>query len=213
MRYLEIINKLIIEHAVAKPGDWDGADLLITSISQFIFQKNWKIVGNVEIDSNDYIIARFDDASIHFVIGRTIDMEDGGQTKPRFAVVFRIDLNDESNIGNALGISNLFSVFSVAVKPALRGQRIAKQMYKWLINTQSMVILGDRTQYFGARRLWAALSRDTDLVVDIVDVRDMKIVEQNVTLHHGQYDHEFDQRIWSYGQEIAHIRLVLKNLS
>jgi len=213
MRYLEIINRLVIEHAVAKSGNWHGADLLITSISQFIFQTNWKVIGNVEIDGNDYTIARFDDSSIHFVIGRMIDLEDGGQTKPRFAVVFRIELNDQSKIGSALGISNLFGVFSVAVKPELRGQRIAKQMYKWLITTQSMVILGDRTQYFGARRLWTALSRDTDVLVDIVDVRDMKILAQNVTLHHGQYDHEFDQRVWSYGQEIAHIRLVLKNLS
>jgi hypothetical protein len=44
-------------------------------------------------------------------------------------------------------------------------------MYKFLIQTQGYNIIGDTETYFGARRLWSSLSKDTDIVVDIIDTK------------------------------------------
>lgn len=205
-----IVN--LLEHAVAKPGDWSGAVDMINTISAFVFQKNWRVVGRTIVDGENCDIAAFNDASAHFVIGKMVEMTEGNTTTQRFGVIFRIEMNTEKPLGEALGYPSLHSVFAVAVKNGLRGGGIAGAMYRWLVNDQKFTIIGDRTQYFGARRLWSRLSQQIDVVVDIVDVKAKTVLERGVMLHHGQYDHEFDKRVWSYGREIESVRVVLRQV-
>lgn len=187
-------------------------------LSKFIFDTNWRVVGSLKVGGQAYSIARLDDKDgVHFIVGRLgltgeDNLKPGVEEKPKFIGVLRIDLSTQAEIGDALGYANLHSVNSVGVKESQRGLGFAKLVYEWLVSDQGMTIIGDRTQYFGARRLWAALSKVVDSVVDIVDVKTQRILEKDVTLHHGVYDHDFDNRVWSYGQEMAHVRVVLKQV-
>lgn len=137
---------MLVDQAIAKSGDWDGASEMITSISKFIFDARWKVVGSIRIDAFNYDIASFVDASSYFVVGRMIDMLDGDQVMQRFAVIFKIELNKEPEHEAKLSYNNIYRVYAVAVQPEMRGQRIARNMYQWLVLNQSMTILGDRVQ-------------------------------------------------------------------
>ena len=93
-----------------------------------------------------------------------------------------------------------------------QGKGIAKQLYRFFVKKLKYNLLGDLEQFFGARKLWASLSKDTDIVVDIVDFKNKKIIEKSVVLHHGSYDADFDDRIWSYSNDKSHLRLILKDI-
>ena len=85
-------------------------------------------------------------------------------------------------------------------------------MYKFLVKKEGYIILGDEIQYFGARKLWAKLSKSLDVKVDIIDVDTNKYLEKDVILKHGSEDWEFDNRVWSYNVDKKHIRLLLKDI-
>jgi hypothetical protein len=72
------------------------------------------------------------------------------------------------------------------------------------------LILGSDMQRFGARRLWSKLSKCEDLNVSILDFNTREIIGSNVRIYHGDLDEEFDERVWSYGVDKKHIRLILK---
>jgi hypothetical protein len=195
---------------VARVGDWDGGRSMFASISKLMFDTNWEILDTIEIANATYSIAKHKRTS-NYVVGEMVTVSDDGRETERFGLVFHIEMNEEPVLGAALGYPNLYSVFSVIVKEGMRGLGFSKMMYRWLV-ARGITIIGDKTQYFGARRLWAALSQQTTTLVDIVDVKTKTVVERDVTLHHGNYDHDFDQRVWSYGQDKANLRVVLREI-
>jgi hypothetical protein len=211
---------IVSEHAVARHGDLNYDPSLIGTLSKYIFDKNWSKVGNLQIANNNYQINRHNNVP-HYVVGQLQPYS--GTSKPgtnigkiEFGIVLHLQISAVANLsfrdkGKNLGYQNLYKVNNIVVKPELRGLGIAKAMYKWLVD-QKVFILGDREQYFGARRLWATLSREMDVVVDIVDYDREIVIERNVILHHGQYDADFDQRVWSYNEDKQHIRLVLRDV-
>jgi hypothetical protein len=211
---------IIAEHAVAKVGNWKYDPSLIGALSKFIYDQNWSKVGNLSIAGVNYEIARHNSAA-DYVVGQIQPVADQGQGgvnagKIEFGIVLHLRMSAVANLsfrdkGKILGYSNLHKVNSIAVKQELQGLGIAKQLYMWLV-TQKILILGDREQYFGARKLWATLSRMADVVVDIIDYDAEIVIARSVTLHHGQYDADFDKRVSSYGEDKQHIRLVLRNV-
>ena len=66
-------------------------------------------------------------------------------------------------------------------------------------------------QRFGARRLWSRLSKMEDLIVDIIDVKNNKVLVADTEIYHGLEDKDFDTRVWSYEAGKKDIRLILKN--
>jgi hypothetical protein len=144
-------------------------------------------------------------AKDHYKLGRSITLN--GELK--FAVYLEIDL---SPVHSLLGLKNVFNVDSVAVSTTNQGAGIAKALYLHFVKKLKFNILGDEEQYFGARKLWTKLSQTEDTTVDIIDIDKNEYIEKNVILHHGHYDHEFDDRVWSYGHEKKHIRLILKDI-
>jgi hypothetical protein len=211
---------IVAEHAVARVGDWQYDPSLIGALSKFIYDQSWSKVGNFIITNVNYEVARHNNAP-DYIVGQIQPVADQGKNganagKMEFGIVLHLRMSAVANLsfrdkGKVLGYSNLHKVNSIAVKQELRGLGIAKQLYVWLVG-QKILILGDREQYFGARRLWATLSRMTDVVVDIIDYDAETVIARNVTLHQGQYDADFDKRVWSYGEDKQHIRLVLRNV-
>ncbi len=106
---------------------------------------------------------------------------------------------------------NIYEVDTIYVSEDMRSKGLATKLYMYFIKNHNYVILGSDMQRFGARKLWAKLSKVEDLNVDIIDFKNNIIIENGVSIYHGDLDEEFDERVWSYDSDKKHIRLILKN--
>lgn len=199
----------LIEHAIAMRGDYRVAEEEIQQLSETCYRLYWDDVCDIDINNNTYRII-MSKSSETYTIGFW-DRNDEG--KYVFKNVAFIELNDAINLARTLKIyPDLKSVSLVNVKETFRGHGIAKALYQWLVTRQGFTILGDTQQYFGARRLWANLSKISTLRVDVIDAQRGIILEKGRIIDHGKMDHEFDPSIWSYGSDMTHIRLVLTDI-
>ena len=107
---------------------------------------------------------------------------------------------------------NIYSVSGVVVHKDYQGQGIGKFLYLYLVNIEKFNILGDSIQYFGARKLWSNISKHSKLTVDLINIVNGDIIEHNVRLKHGDLDHEFDPRLWSYNMDKIDIRPLLRKI-
>lgn len=208
-KYIKIIK--LGESPIAAQGDWK-TNTPTSSISEFIFEQNWEIVGQLYMKAIADIlyVAKFKDDKV-WVIGKYTEVSSTNE-KPRFEIYAQITLAIENSLGNKLGYGKLYQVKEVGVDEKYRGYNLAKSLYKILIRNYDFSIMGDYVQYFGARKLWASLSRDTDVAVDIIDVNTDTIIAKDVILHHGNYDEDFDKAVWSYRGDKSHIILVLRDI-
>ena len=92
-------------------------------------------------------------------------------------------------------IDDFYEVDTIYVSPDMRGKEIASELYTYFAKEMNYKILGSCSQRFGARRLWSKLSKRTDLIVDIIDFENNKILETDVQIYHGLEDNEFDSRV------------------
>ncbi len=192
------------EMAQALEGDWFIKDDL-GSISTIMLQKEWNYVE--ELYGMKLYKCKSSDA---WILGIVKDVP--GQDKPRLGVTFRIDFKNVASIGTKFAIKNLYIVDEVGVSKDKRGFGLASSMYIYFIKKHKYNILGSDEQFFGARKLWASLSRRLDLTVDIIDVKNDKVLEKDTIIHHRDLDEEFDKRVWSYDIDKKHIRLILKDI-
>jgi len=127
-----------------------------------------------------------------------------------FEVLFKIELQPRKDLENSFtNYKNLMNVDGVMTREDMRGMKIGRFMYQYLANVLGYSILGDEIQYFKARLLWVRLSKMENCKVDIIDINTSEVLERDVTLFHGEADHEFDEGIWDYDTIKKHIRLVL----
>jgi hypothetical protein len=191
----EIFN--LTEMSIAREGD-------------YISQSSLGILSNF-VKQNKYL--KLDDFKVGDFVLELIQMENHykiiqEQEDTNYKIIVECDLSDE----HFPNVNNLKNVDLIQVINTQQGKGIAKQLYRYFVKKLKFNILGDLEQFFGARKLWASLSKDTDIIVDIIDLKNKTIVEKSVKLHHGSYDADFDDRIWSYGNDKAHLRLILKDL-
>ena len=108
-------------------------------------------------------------------------------------------------------IDEFYEVDTIYVSPDMRKREIASKLYIYFVKELNYKILGSDMQRFGARRLWSKLSKITDLIVDIIDVKNNKVLVADTEIYHGLEDKDFDSRVWSYEAGKKDIRLILKN--
>lgn len=200
----EMEKMFINESPVAVLGDWTKKDDL-GSKSILVLGIQWTKkdkIGRYELwkhrSSNSWILGEY--------------IETNEPDKPRFNIVFSIDFSNKKNIGYKLNYKKLYNVDEVGVDKKYRGDGIATNMYKYFIKVQGYSIISDTHQYFGARKVWSRLSKELDILVDIIDTKNNILVKEDVILHHGNQDEEFDREIWSYDGDKQHIRLILKDI-
>ena len=114
--------------------------------------------------------------------------------------------------GLRFGIEKVLSAMTVAVVKELRNTGIALQVYKYIVNEMGYSIISDKDQYFGARKLWSKLSRETDVIVDVVDLKTFEIIARGVNIKHGKMNDEFDERFWSKTTNKENIRFILRKI-
>jgi hypothetical protein len=180
---------------------------MLVTMSTFVLNKRWTFVNKIKIKTLEYSIYKLKD---EFIMGNIITSSTG---EKQFEIDLKIKLMEHKGIANELNIhKRLMNVDGVKVNESVQGLGLATAMYTYLVKNEKMIILGDEIQYFGARRLWAKLSKKLDLTVDIVDVSKGIYLERDVLIHHGLEDWEFDSRVWDYTTSKKHIRLILKEI-
>jgi len=206
-------QEILDEMAIAGYGDWTPSKEMVGYKTSFIVKNKWKFI--------DYIKDRFNNKYKLYNYPNTYDYILGKFKKTStneevFEVVTSIKLNKRKDIKyNFKYEKEVFNVDGVQVNYSLQGNGLALSLYTYLVKKQNMYILGDGLQYFGARRLWRRLSKRTDLTVDIINIDRDEIIEEDVLLHLGDTNDEFDKRVWTndYSDEYKkNIRLVLKNI-
>jgi hypothetical protein len=204
------------EQPIAVPGDWSGfGENFEMDISLDYFDTLWKKVDVININDQQFIVAKLLSGDVYIAGFETTilrDTKSGPETKNIFKTVFQITFDDRSSVGNKLGYKNLYSVNGVYVSEKFRNQGLAAKMYKWFVNNLELNILGDKHQYFGARKLWTYLSNQIDIQVDLVDLNNSEILETDVILYHGKQDGEYDQSVWSDDNSKANIRPILTKI-
>ena len=204
MNFRDFLEHDINEMAIAMKGDWSAKEEM-GSISKFVLNKDWEIkdtIGDNELWKHKKTNA--------WVLGHFKEYEN--EEKERFGIIFRIDFTNQKNIGNKFNLKKLYNVDEVGVHINNRGFGISTDMYRYFIKKHQYNIIGDQKQFFGARKLWSKLSKSLDLTVDIINISTNEILEENTIIYHGDLDHEFDDRVWSYGIDKKDIRLVLKDI-
>lgn len=193
------------EMSTAGFGNWIE-NIKLDPMSVFVVTSKWQHIGDLTLDHGSLEIHKLK-VSEDYMVGRFNTTIDG----PRFDVVCQLELSKQPDI---LGYTNVHNINGVRVNSNLHGSGIAKQLYLFLAKNKRYSIMGDEVQYFGARRLWAKLSRENDVVVDVIDVTIPKLLHKDAVIHQGTDDWDYDLRIWAngYTEDLKHIRLILKDI-
>lgn len=194
----------IREMAIAGHGDWLPADDRVYLKSNKQLNAEWQYVAEVNINGIQMTLYKMRTKLVYI----TGILNDKG-----LDTLFHIELNPRKDIEVLLKhkYANIVNVDGVMVKDTMRGNGIAKFMYKYLVQKLKYNILGDELQYHKARLTWASLSKMDDMLVDIVDSDTGEVIEHNIVIHHGTLDWDYDERIWGpfYTDGKKHIRLIL----
>jgi hypothetical protein len=192
------------EMSIAAHGDWRGTDSFFSTISLPIIKK-WKKVGSI----GQLEVRKFESTKLSYVAGYFSQIDD----KQRFRVVIRMELERDSETESMFPkYGSIHTVIGVITDEDYRGQGIGKALYSYIVNKENISLLGDSTQYFGARKLWASISKESTIVVDLLDVANGRILDTNVVLNHGDLDSQFDTRLWSREFDKVFIRPIMKSI-
>ena len=205
-----LFKDYIKEMSIAGYGDWKPSKEMIGTKSAFVVRSKWVKIKKFTTRSNRELILYKSPKGFEYIAG---EFKITSNNEEIFEIDFEISLTQHKSIANSFKIKEkLFNVDGVKVKENKQGDGIAYNVYKILVKNEKFTILGDEIQYFGARKLWSRLSKSLDVVVDIIDINKEQYIEKDVLLTHGNYDHEFDKRVWDYDDSKISVRLILKDL-
>jgi len=208
--------KEIIEQSIAMKGDWEAGVANLGEITEFVTLKKWKLIDSVQLDKVQYKLElRRLGSSLIYILGYWINTKEktklGIEDKRYFKMIFKINMKREKQIDFKLKYKKIVQVMEVATGSEMQGLGIAKFMYRYIINDLGYSIMGNDLQFFGTRKLYSRLSKELDLNIDIVDLDKEIIVQRDVILHHGDYEDDFDERLWDY-EDKEHIRAVITKI-
>lgn len=202
-------EEVLQEMAIAGKGDWQPNKEMVEYKGANVVKVKWKLVDSFKTKSGMLLELR----CLHneYIAGRFVSTSNDGDEV--FEIFLHMNMSEEKEIAKDFKINKtLLNVDGVKVRETSQGDGIAMLTYKSIIKNQNAIILGDEVQFQGARKLWARLSKEIDVRVDIIDLDSEKVLEKDVILKHGTDDWDFDKRVWSYDFDKKHIRLILKEI-
>ena len=175
--------KSIIE-SIKKKGNWEDVDdMLGNTYSQEKINKMWELIDTY----NKYEFRKNKLGTLYVLF----EKNGNEYTSVGFVNLRPINLSK-------LSYKNLMEEISMGVLKSKRRLGLAKYMYGNLLKQYN--ILSDKEQYENNIRLWISLSKDFN--IDIVDIKNQKIIDKNVDL----YDDKYYNIIWN---DDSNVRLVL----
>lgn len=203
-------EEIISEMSVAGYGDWSPSKEMIGTKSAIIVKNKWKYIQKFTTRSNRELTIYKSPKKYMYIAG---EFKKTSNNESLFEIDFQINLSERKSIQHSFKYKkSIMNVDGVQVKENFQGDAISYNVYKILAKHEGFNILGDETQYFGARRLWSRLSKSIDIIMDIIDIDKDIIVEKDVKVYHGDLDYEFDKRVWNYDDSKKDIRLILKDI-
>lgn len=195
------------EVPVAAEGDLTSK-LVNTRMSSRVLGIYWKSVGEITAKGKRLSVYKLNKENT-YIVGTLSPGTDSG--KDEYIIFCSIELEEENIKGK-----KYVKVARVETVTKNRGQGIATALYKFLIKEEKINLISDSVQFFGARILWVKLSEE--MSVDVLDSDSGNILMKNVTLKHGDLDHEIDTRVWSYVGNLKqdyskhNIRFILRDI-
>lgn len=208
-------NDDLTEQAQAKKGNWKNGVEFVRNFSEDAMHDLYNFIDDLYIPklqseikiyknkhNESYVCGIYGEESHKYKTGDVMEKH--------FYAIFSISL-EKINLHQ---YKNSFVVKGVAVIDNDNYSRagIAYEIYQYFVKKMKYTLVGDSEQYFGARKLWVKLSKNIDLKVDIYDIKSNELVYKDVILHHGKYDSDFDERIWSYSKDKHNLRSILTEL-
>ncbi len=213
--WMESEDDALTEHAIAVKGDWKEYVDVISDVSETVTNLKWLHLKYIPLQHEEFEFRQLRN-SLEFVVGhwveKTRETKEGSENYKTFEVILQISLSRHKSYEKIFKYPKLINVDGVGIVSKYSGKGLALAVYKLLVNEFGYTILGDSFQYYGARRLWSRLSKELDVKVDIINTQTKQIEFENVILHHGNYDQDFDQRLWSYEGDKKHLRTVLTKI-
>ena len=163
--------------------------------------QNYKLelyqIKNRKINQPDYLLG--------FWTTEEVDTKIGVEKKDVFQAIWAIQVaKRELSLKQYKNVINIDGVFT-AEDIEFRRKGISTFMYQYLVNKLHFTILGDLEQFFGARKLWTGLSKIKSMQVDVIDLKENKVIIENAILVHGEKDDEFDRRIWDTEESESYV--------
>ena len=202
---MKTFTQYLDEMTHAAYGDYTkNVSQYLQDVSRFIINKKWTRLTTI----NGLELYRLTERNKrNYLIGKFNTQKDGSPFEVYTRMTLEVD-SESSQLFNKI----FYNVNLVATQSGMQGSGLAKSLYQYLVEVEGLLILGDAVQYFGARRLWSKISKMSTVVVDILDIANGEVIERDVTLSHGDLDHEFDPRVWSDDHLTYHIRPLLQKL-
>lgn len=201
MRAKEVIQEM---NAIVVYGDWKKDKDSLGLLSTVVLSQYYTKIADILVQGGKKLALYIIENQQYYIAGYFVEKDNS----KRFDILLKITLSPQSSLSAKLNINNLFNVDEVEVKKNNRGLGIALSVYKYFITVLDFALLGDKYQFFGARRLWSRLSTEANINVSIVNYPDGKILEPNNIIAHGEEDWQFDDRVWSYDTDKKDIRLL-----
>lgn len=202
----------IFENAIAGYGDWKHGDYTLGFLSLSGLERYYVHIADIKTALGVLEFYKIS-ANHHYILGRKVSKEiqtkRGIETETKLEVILKMTLTPVHYVGE-----DFLNVDEVEVKFNARCYGLALQMYRYFLKELKHQLMGDEYQFFGARKLWAKLSKLTDVTVDIIDISKDVYIEKNVIIHQGTDDWDYDHRVWGkdYSVEKKDIRLIMKDL-
>lgn len=213
------------EQAQAMKGDFNGCEkslqplqpLQLDTTSELLFNKQFTLAVQDFVKIKDITLSLYEHKNkpkfrVGYWINESEQVKDKSELIKRFVTVVYLDASRNKSLQKKFNSKYVMNIDMIFVDTEFRGNKLARLLYNYIVKIKGYAILGDSKQYFGARKLWARLSKTNDLIVDIVNIKTGDIIDSNVVLHQGQYDSDFDKRLWKYNDSITHIRSLLKEI-
>jgi len=179
--------KFIIE-SIKKEGNWEDVDdMLGNTYSSEKISKMWELIDTY----NEYEFRKNKMGTLYVLFEKNNDEYTSEYISVGFVNLRPINLYK-------LPYKNLMEEIGMGVLKSKRRQGLAKYMYKTLLKQYN--ILSDKEQYENNIKLWISLSKDFN--IDIVDIKNQKIIDKKVDL----YDNKYYNIIWNND---SNVRLVL----
>lgn len=152
----------------------DGEDLTGTKINK----QKYKFVEDLEFENNK--ISLYENNREYLITQKDSEI-----------IIFNMKFSNYNKLENTIQIKYIFTL------EKFRTKGLSSIIYKFLVLNKKFIILSDGQQYLGARKLWARLSKDDNLTIDLIDYSTGKILEQNIKLEHGKTNNDFDLKYYT----------------
>lgn len=145
--------------------------------SAFIHKRDWTEVADVEVSGFEFTIAQYNRVPAYLAGKR--------QDDDRFRRFFWIEIKPLDRIGERLGYQQLHVITRMLTVDSAWATATGAIMHKWLCSRVGPIMIG-RHSYSGTQSLWASLSRDPDLAVDIVNLNSFQVVSRGAGLEYNE---------------------------